>query len=67
MTEGLVAKCALAGTLLVLAAISASPAAALADTGDIIAPQNNPHTAADGWQAGVCTSDVPPCSATTDN
>jgi hypothetical protein len=67
MTEGLVAKCALAGTLLVLAAISASPAAALADTGDIIAPQNNPHTAADGWQAGVCTSDVPPCSPTTDN
>jgi hypothetical protein len=67
MTEGIVAKCALAGTLLVLAAISASPAAALADTGDIIAPQNNPHTAADGWQAGVCTADVPPCSPTTDN
>ncbi len=31
--------------------------AARADTGDIIAPQNTPATANDGWQAGVCTED----------
>ena len=31
------------------------PAAAQADTGDIIAPQNNPPNANDGWQAGTCT------------
>ncbi|HWO15887.1 MAG TPA: hypothetical protein VNM89_04145 [Solirubrobacterales bacterium] len=39
--------------------------AARADTGDIIAPQNDPHTPADGWQAGTCTSDVPECSVNT--
>lgn len=33
--------------------------AALADTAGIIAPQNDPHTPADGWQAGTCTKDVP--------
>jgi hypothetical protein len=32
---------------------------ALADTAGIIAPQGNPHTPADGWQAGTCTKDVP--------
>jgi hypothetical protein len=31
--------------------------AAKADTGDIIEPQNNPSTVADGWQAGTCTED----------
>ncbi len=30
---------------------------AQADTGDIIAPQNDPPTVNDGWQAGVCTED----------
>ena len=34
---------------------------AQADTGDIIAPQNTPADAADGWQAGTCT--VEPCYA----
>jgi hypothetical protein len=38
---------------------------AQADTGDIIAPQNVPHTAADGWQAGTCTTDTPQCSPVT--
>jgi hypothetical protein len=38
---------------------------ALAATGDIIAPQNNPHTPADGWQAGTCTTDTPQCSVAT--
>jgi hypothetical protein len=38
---------------------------AQADTGNIIAPQNVPHTAADGWQAGTCTTDTPECSPET--
>jgi hypothetical protein len=33
--------------------------AALADTQDIIAPQNEPPTAQDGWQAGNCTEEKP--------
>lgn len=38
---------------------------AQANTGDIIALQNDPHTPADGWQAGTCTSDAPECSIAT--
>jgi hypothetical protein len=45
---------------LCLAFAGAGPA--LADTGDIIAPQHSPGTAKDGWQAGVCNSDLPECS-----
>ena len=30
-----------------------------ADTGDTIAPQNSPPTAADGWQAGTCNRPSP--------
>jgi hypothetical protein len=41
----------------------AGPVAAQADTGDIIAPQNNPANAGDGWQAGTCS--VEPCSPST--
>jgi hypothetical protein len=37
-------------------------ATAAADTGDIIAPQHNPPTAEDGWQAGTCKTDVPECT-----
>ncbi len=37
-------------------------AGARADSGDIIAPQHSPPSAADGWQAGVCNTDVPECS-----
>jgi hypothetical protein len=33
--------------------------AAQADTGSIIEPQHEPPTAADGWQAGNCTTDEP--------
>lgn len=36
--------------------VAAVPAAQ-ADTGDIIAPQNDPPTVDDGWQAGTCTED----------
>jgi hypothetical protein len=41
---------------------------AQADTQNIIEPQHNPPTAADGWQAGTCEEDVPPtifCSSET--
>ncbi len=56
---------ALAGAL-VLVAIAALPGStALAATGDIIAQQNHPHTPADGWQAGTCTTDIPECSVAT--
>jgi hypothetical protein len=34
--------------------------AAQADTQNIVAPQNEPPTAADGWQAGTCKEDEPP-------
>jgi len=40
---------------------------AQADTQNIIEPQHNPPTAADGWQAGTCEEDAPPifCSPET--
>jgi len=38
----------------------ASPA--VAATANIIAPQHHPHTPADGWQAGTCTTDNPRCT-----
>lgn len=48
--------------LLVLTAalltLALGASAAQADTGDIIAPQNDPPTAADGFQAGTCTTDL---------
>ncbi|MGH7485726.1 MAG: hypothetical protein ACREMY_09020, partial [bacterium] len=50
-----------ASALLALGAIFWAPTAA-ADTAGIIAPQNDPHTQADGWQAGTCTKDVPDTS-----
>src|ERR1700710_1812419 len=51
--------------LAVLAVAAAVPAFAGADTPGIIAPQHNPPTAEDGWQAGTCTTDAPPCSPQT--
>ncbi len=44
-------------------AMLAAPAVQ-ADTGDIIEPQNEPQTAADGWQAGTCDSDTVPGKCT---
>src|SRR4051794_21490511 len=40
---------------------------AQADTQNIIEPQHEPPTAADGWQAGTCIEDAPPifCSPET--
>jgi len=39
--------------------------AALADTGNIIEPQNDPPTGANGWLAGTCDTDSPLCSPET--
>lgn len=50
--------------LAALALLVLSPVAS-ADTGDIIAPQNNPPSAQDGWQAGTCTTDLPECTPQT--
>ena len=55
---------AIAIVLAALALLALAPAA-VADTGDIIAPQNNPPTAKDGWQAGTCTTDLPQCTPQT--
>jgi hypothetical protein len=41
------------------------PATAAADTAGIIAPQHDPHTPADGWQAGTCKTDTPTCTVKT--
>lgn len=49
----------MATALAALALALIGPAAAAADTADIIAPQHNPATAADGWQAGTCVTDAP--------
>ncbi len=40
---------------------------AQADTGNIIGPQHEPPTAADGWQAATCTTDTPKCSPNEPN
>ncbi len=52
----------------VLLALGVGASAALAaeiDESSIIAPQHVPHQADDGWQAGTCTLDTPPCSVDT--
>jgi hypothetical protein len=57
---------AIAIVLAALALLALAPAAG-ADTADIIAPQHNPPTAADGWQAGTCKTDVPECTPETES
>ncbi len=54
-------------TLLAIATTLLAASPAVADTGDIIAPQNNPPSDQDGWQAGTCKTDLPHCSPTTDS
>jgi hypothetical protein len=63
MREGLAMKRVLGAVLIALAGICVLPGIAAADTQDIIAPQNNPPSGADGWQAGTCLSE--PCSPDT--
>jgi len=53
------AKRSLALLLLCLGALFAMPVLAQADTTDIIEPQHNPPTNADGFQAGTCKTDEP--------
>jgi hypothetical protein len=40
---------------------------AQADTQDIIEPQGETQSPADGWQTGTCTTDTPQCSSATPN
>jgi hypothetical protein len=54
-----------ATVLAAMVLLVAVPTVAVADTGDIIAPQHNPPTAADGWQAGTCKTDLPECTPQT--
>ncbi len=56
MARRLLAFCAVMALWLVAAV---SVAQADTDTPEIIAPQKNPPTAKDGWQAGTCTEDEP--------
>ncbi len=58
------AKRLIAFVVMSLWLVAAVPVAT-ADTGDIIEPQSEPPTPADGWQANVCTTDTPPCSPET--
>jgi hypothetical protein len=48
------AKRSLALLLICLGALSVMPVMAQADTGDVVEPQHEPPTAADGFQSGIC-------------
>jgi hypothetical protein len=48
------AKRSVALLLVCLGALLSLSTAAVADTGNVIEPQHEPPTAADGWQAGTC-------------
>jgi hypothetical protein len=48
------AKRSVALLLVCFGVLLALSATAVADTGDVIEPQHEPPTAADGWQAGTC-------------
>jgi hypothetical protein len=52
-----------AGIVVLCLGAFAGPVVVQADTGEIIAPQNTPANAEDGWQAGTCK--VEPCSPET--
>ena len=64
MSGGLAGRIAAGGAVLALGAIIWAPAAG-ANTAGIIAPQNDPHTPSDGWQAGTCITDTPTCTVDT--
>ncbi len=53
------------GALLVLGAVAPVALSAEIDNSTIIAPQHDPPESIDGWQAGTCTLDTPPCSVDT--
>jgi len=60
MAGKLIAVVAVTGALVLLPI-----AAAQGDTANILEPQHAPATAADGFQAGPCTTDLPLCSPQT--
>jgi hypothetical protein len=65
MSNGAKGRIVIASAFLALGMTLFVPSA-LADTAGIIAPQNDPHTPDDGWQAGTCTQDTPiECSVDT--
>ncbi|MGN6215676.1 MAG: hypothetical protein ACTHN7_01790 [Solirubrobacterales bacterium] len=53
------AKRSIALLLMCLGVLLVAPVIARADTTDIIEPQHEPPTNADGWQAGTCITDEP--------
>ena len=55
--RGLARRAGLFALAISMLALTLSTTTASADTGDIIAPQNDPPSAADGFQAGTCTTD----------
>ena len=57
-------RCWIGLTMAVAATLLLAPIAR-ADTSNILEPQHDPPTAADGWLAGPCTTDVPTCSQQT--
>jgi hypothetical protein len=58
---------AVVATALLVVALSAT--AAFADTGNIIEgpPNGRPEASTNGWQAGICNSNLPACESTTPN
>ncbi len=52
-------------TTVLLLGVAAPARGETIDESTIIAPQHVPHQADDGWQAGTCTIDTPPCSIDT--
>jgi len=55
----------LAGAALALGIAAPVASSAEIDNSTIIAPQHDPPQSDDGWQAGTCTLDTPPCSVDT--
>jgi len=45
---------------------TSSASAETIDQSSIVAPQHVPHQSDDGWQAGTCSLDTPPCSVDTE-
>jgi hypothetical protein len=60
MSDGSLRPAFLASVCLIFASLAVVPGAALADTGDIIAPSDVTHPSVDsGWQAGTCNAEPP--------
>ena len=62
---GIRALVVLLGAMLALGVAAPAALSAEIDNSTIIASQHNPPQSDDGWQAGTCTLDTPPCSVDT--